>query len=39
MKALQRAFAPLQRRIMLMVGRAVLELVNDASKMQSAQRE
>lgn len=37
MKALQRAFAPLQRRIMLMVGRAVLELVNDASKMQSAQ--
>jgi phage baseplate assembly protein V len=34
---LKRAMDPMLRRVMLMVGRAVLELVNDASKMQSAQ--
>ncbi|ABE45634.1 phage baseplate assembly protein V [Polaromonas sp. JS666] len=37
MNALQRMMAPMQRRVMLMVGRAVLELVNDNTKVQAAQ--
>lgn len=37
MSALGRALDPLKRRVMLMVGRAVVEYINDATKMQSAQ--
>ncbi len=37
MNPVKRALDPMLRRVMLMVGRAVLELVNDASKVQSAQ--
>lgn len=37
MSGLGRALDPLKRRVMLMVGRAVVEYINDATKMQSAQ--
>jgi len=34
---LRRLLAPLQRRIMLIIGRAVIKAVNDDSKMQALQ--
>ncbi len=37
MKGLERMLGPLQRRVMLMVGRAVLAAVNDTTKLQGLQ--
>jgi len=37
MNPLKRALDPMMRRVMLSIGRAVVELINDATKMQSAQ--
>lgn len=37
MKAVRRMLDPMKRRVMLMVGRAVVRLVNDAPKMQTLQ--
>lgn len=37
MNPLKRALDPMMRRVMLSIGRAVIELINDATKMQSAQ--